>query len=53
MLENLKRNKVSAIASISFFIGSTLFLPFFGDLAIIGIWLFMTGSALMFWDSVK
>lgn len=53
MLQKLKRNKVSATASIAFFTGSTLFLPYFGDLAIIGIWLFMTGSALMFWDSLK
>ncbi|WP_338293448.1 YrhK family protein [Planctobacterium marinum] len=43
----------NSLASACFFTGSTLFLPWFGDFAIVGIWLFMLGSAMMFWQSIK
>ncbi|MGQ8365020.1 YrhK family protein [Glaciecola sp. 1036] len=41
------------MASLSFFFGSTLFLPTFADYATIGVWLFMLGSALMFVDLIR
>ncbi|MCC2616231.1 YrhK family protein [Aestuariibacter halophilus] len=48
-----KRNTLGIISSLAFFFGSMLFLPQFGQYAIIGVWLFMGGSGLMFIDTLK
>lgn len=48
-----KKNILSIVTSLAFFIGSMLFLPNFSEHATIGVWLFMTGSALMFIDTLR
>lgn len=48
-----KINRLNFLASISFFTGSTLFLPQFANYATVGVYLFMLGSALMFVDTIK
>lgn len=50
LLQRARQNTLGVTASLCFFFGSTLFLPVFADYAIVGIWLFMAGSALMFAD---
>ncbi|WP_286232702.1 YrhK family protein [Thalassotalea sediminis] len=46
-------NKLGILASLSFFFGSSLFLPTFAEYATTGVWLFMLGSALMFIDIIR
>ena len=53
IFNRLKTNLLSIVASLAFFFGSMLFLPTFAEFATIGVWLFMTGSALMFIDTVR
>ncbi|QJR81282.1 YrhK family protein [Alteromonas pelagimontana] len=45
-------NGINILASLAFFFGSALFLPRFAQYATVGVWLFMTGSLLMFVVSV-
>lgn len=52
-LQRLKKNTLGILASLSFFFGSMLFLPTFASYATVGVWLFMTGSALMFIDIIR
>lgn len=46
----LPKKLLSILASLAFFVGSTLFLPVFADYSTVGVWAFMTGSALMLVD---
>ena len=48
--ERPKTDVIGILASLSFFFGSTLFLPSFAAYATVGVWLFMIGSALLFID---
>lgn len=48
--ERPKTDVIGILASLSFFFGSTLFLPNFAAYATVGVWLFMIGSALLFID---
>ncbi len=52
-LQRLQKNTLGILASLSFFFGSMLFLPTFASYATVGVWLFMTGSALMFIDIIR
>lgn len=53
LISRLSKNLLGVLASLSFFVGSTLFLPALAQYAIFGVWLFMTGSALMLIDIVR
>lgn len=46
-------NVIGLVASLAFFIGSTLFLPQFSRFATTGVYLFMLGSSLMLFYSVR
>lgn len=48
--ERPKTDVIGILASLSFFFGSTLFLPSFAAYSTVGVWLFMVGSALLFID---
>lgn len=47
VFQRIQSNKLALLASLCFFLGSMLFLPVFVAYSTIGVWLFMTGSALM------
>lgn len=53
LVQRLQKNTLGVLASLSFFFGSMLFLPTFASYATVGVWLFMTGSALMFIDIIR
>lgn len=53
LAQRFRKNGLGLVSSLSFFFGSTLFLPTFADYATAGVWLFMFGSALMFIDVMR
>lgn len=53
LISRLSKKLLGVLSSLSFFVGSTLFLPALAQYATFGVWLFMTGSALMLIDIVR